>query len=159
MKLTELFDRHELTLSYEVFPPKTQTTFESVKQVTEEVAKLKPPFMSVTYGAGGGTSEYTLAIARNIERYGVPTLAHLTCVTSTKEKVKRRIQKLHAAGIENIMALRGDLLPGMENADRSQWDYRHAVELVRDIRESGIDFCLNLRINQRQTEILRLRTG
>ena len=84
MKLTELLNSDKLSLSFEVFPPKNDTAFENVKQATEEIATLRPSFMSVTYGAGGGTSRYTLDIAKNIkERYGVPTLAHLTCVSST----------------------------------------------------------------------------
>ncbi|MBO5062652.1 MAG: methylenetetrahydrofolate reductase [NAD(P)H] [Prevotella sp.] len=132
-----------LSLSFEVFPPKTDTAFESVKHATEEIAKLRPAFMSVTYGAGGGTSQYTLDIARNIkEQYGVPTLAHLTCVSSTKETVHARIADIKAAGIQNVMALRGDIPTGFENADRSRWDYHHAIELIRELKESGTDFCI-----------------
>ena len=143
MKLTELFNDEKLSLSFEVFPPKTDTVFESVKHATEEIAKLRPSFMSVTYGAGGGTSKYTLEIAKNIKaNYGVPTLAHLTCVSSTRETVRERIADMKAAGIENVMALRGDIPAGLENADRSHWDYKHAIELVRDLRESGADFCI-----------------
>jgi len=143
MKLTELFKDDKLSLSFEVFPPKTDTVFESVKHATEEIAKLRPSFMSVTYGAGGGTSKYTLEIAKNIKaNYGVPTLAHLTCVSSTRETVRERIADMKAAGIENVMALRGDIPAGLENADRSHWDYKHAIELVRDLRESGADFCI-----------------
>ena len=143
MKLTNLFNNDKLTLSFEVFPPKTDTAFESVKHATEEIAKLRPSFMSVTYGAGGGTSKYTLDIAKNIKaNYGVPTLAHLTCVSSTRETVRERIEDMKAAGIENVMALRGDIPAGLENADRSHWDYKHAVELVRELKESGADFCI-----------------
>ncbi len=143
MKLTELFKDDKLSLSFEVFPPKTDTAFESVKHATEEIAKLRPSFMSVTYGAGGGTSKYTLDIAKNIKaNYGVPTLAHLTCVSSTRETVRERIADMKAAGIENVMALRGDIPAGLENADRSHWDYKHAVELVRELKESGADFCI-----------------
>ena len=143
MKLTELFKNDKLSLSFEVFPPKTDTAFESVKHATEEIAKLHPSFMSVTYGAGGGTSKYTLNIAKNIKaNYGVPTLAHLTCVSSTRETVRERIEDMKAAGIENVMALRGDIPAGLENADRSNWDYKHAVELVRELKESGADFCI-----------------
>ena len=99
--------------------------------------------MSVTYGAGGGTSKYTLDIAKNIKaNYGVPTLAHLTCVSSTRETVRERIEDMKAAGISNVMALRGDIPAGLENADRSHWDYKHAVELVRELKESGADFCI-----------------
>lgn len=143
MKLSKLFGENKLSLSFEVFPPKTDTLFESVKHATEEIAKLKPSFMSVTYGAGGGTSRYTLDIAKNIkESYGVPTLAHLTCVSSTKETVKTKIEEIKAAGIENIMALRGDLTPELEKSDRSGWAYRHAVDLIRELKESGEDFCI-----------------
>ena len=143
MKLTEFLNQKKLALSFEVFPPKTDTAFESVKHATEEIAKLRPSFVSVTYGAGGGTSRYTLDIAKNIKaNYGVPTLAHLTCVSSTKETVHARIADIKAAGIQNVMALRGDIPAGLENADRSQWDYHHAIDLIRELMESGADFCI-----------------
>ena len=142
MKIAELLKKETLSLSFEVFPPKTETVFESVKSATEEIAKLKPSFMSVTYGAGGGTSKYTLNIAKNIkELYGVPTLAHLTCVSSSKETVKQKISELKNAGIENVMALRGDIPADMQDADKSQWEYHHAVELVRELKNVG-DFCI-----------------
>ena len=142
MKLTSLFGRGKNSLSFEVFPPKTDTAFESVLDAAEKIAALKPSFVSVTYGAGGGTSRYTLAVAKAIEeKHGVPTLAHLTCVSSSRETVKQRIADMKAAGIENVMALRGDLTPELENADRSKWDYHHAVELVRELKASG-DFCI-----------------
>lgn len=143
MKLTELFREDKLSLSFEVFPPKTDTAFASVKAATEAIAELHPSFVSVTYGAGGGTSRYTLDIARNIKKaHGVPTLAHLTCVSSTRETVHQRIEDMKAAGIENVMALRGDLTPEMENANRSGWAYHHAVDLIHELRESGADFCI-----------------
>lgn len=143
MKLTELLNNGKLSLSFEVFPPKTSTAFESVKKATEEIAALRPSFMSVTYGAGGGTSRYTLEIAENIkEHYGVPTLAHLTCVSSTRETVKAKIADMKAAGIENVMALRGDLTPELEQSDRSTWAYRHAVDLIHELKECGADFCI-----------------
>ena len=142
MKITDLIKDDKLTLSIEVFPPKTDTLFESVKSATEEIALLRPLFMSVTYGAGGGTSKYTLEIAKNLQNdYGVPALAHLTCVSSSKETVVRQIASLKKAGICNVMALRGDIPPGRENEDRSMWDYRYATELVRDLRGMG-DFCI-----------------
>ncbi len=143
MKLTELFARDTLSLSFEVFPPKTDTAFESVRMATEEIAALRPAFMSVTYGAGGGTGRYTLEIAKNIKKsYGVPTLAHLTCVSSTRETVREKIEDMREAGIENVMALRGDLTPELRDSDRSQWSYRYAVDLIHELRESGADFCI-----------------
>lgn len=143
MKITDILSRNIPSLSFEVFPPKTETAFESVKAATEEIAKLKPSFMSVTYGAGGGTSKYTLDIAKNIkDLYGVPTLAHLTCVSSTKETVKAKIEEINAAGITNVMALRGDIPPELADADRSGWDYRYTLELIGDLKASGYDFCI-----------------
>ena len=143
MKIIDLIKRNTPSLSFEVFPPKTETSFENVKNATEEIAKLRPSFMSVTYGAGGGTSKYTLDIAKNIkELYGVPTLAHLTCVSSTKETVREKIRDIKEAGLSNVMALRGDIPAGMENADRTAWDYRHAIDLIRELKESGADFCI-----------------
>lgn len=142
MKITDvLSDR--LTISFEVFPPKTESSFDSVKTATAEIARLRPAFMSVTYGAGGGTSKYTLDIARSIDAlYGVPSLAHLTCVSSTHETVQQKLQEIREAGIENIMALRGDIPAALQDADRSGWDYTHAVELIREIRERFDDICI-----------------
>ena len=143
MKISEILKSDELTLSFEVFPPKTESAFDSIKAATEEIASLKPAFMSVTYGAGGGTSKYTVEIAKNIEKsYGVPTLAHLTCVSSTRAAVRDRIRDMKDAGISNVMALRGDIPVDMLGDDRTKWDYNHAIELVRELRESGGDFCI-----------------
>ena len=131
MKIIDLLKQEKLSLSFEVFPPKNETGFESVKSATEEIAKLRPSFTSVTYGAGGGTSKYTLDIAKNIkDLYGVPTLAHLTCVSSTKETVRQKIEEIKKAGLDNVMALRGDIPTHLENADRSKWDYKRTVGTV-----------------------------
>ena len=141
MKIIDLLNENKLTLSFEVFPPKTEMGFETVKTATEEIAGLRPAFMSVTYGAGGGTSKYTLDIAKNIkERYGVPTLAHLTCVSSTRETVNEKIEQIKEAGIENVMALRGDIPQELEN--KKIGEYLHAVDLVRQLKESNPDFCI-----------------
>ena len=143
MKLTEIFEKNKYSLSFEVFPPKTSDVYDSVKTATEEIAALRPAFMSVTYGAGGGTSKYTLDIAKNIrEVHGVESLAHLTCVSSTRETVKSRIADFQAAGIENVMALRGDIPADMLSDDRSGWAYRHAIDLIDELKNSGADFCI-----------------
>ena len=143
MKIIDLLNRDSLSLSFEVFPPKTETAFESVKEATEEIAKLNPAFMSVTYGAGGGTSKYTLDIAKNIkELYDVPTLAHLTCVSSTKETVKEKIEQIKEAGITNVMALRGDIPTELVDADRSGWDYKYAIDLIHELKSANADFCI-----------------
>ncbi|MBQ7226399.1 MAG: methylenetetrahydrofolate reductase [Clostridia bacterium] len=140
MKIIDIVKGEKPSLSFEVFPPKTSDKFEIVQAATEKIASLKPSFMSVTYGAGGGTSEYTLSIAKDIQdNYGVPALAHLTCVNSTKEEVKARLEMLKKSGIENILALRGDITP--ENRDREKWDYHYANQLVEEIKAS-YEFCV-----------------
>lgn len=143
MKIIDIIKQDKLSLSFEVFPPKKESSLDSVKTATEEIAKLRPAFMSVTYGAGGGTSEFTLEIARNIkDKFNIPMLAHLTCVSSDRATVMERIRDMQEAGIKNVMALRGDLTPELEQSDRSKWDYRYAYELIRDIKASGADFCI-----------------
>lgn len=141
MKISELLKKDVPTLSFEVFPPKTSENFESVRKATEEIALLRPDFMSVTYGAGGSTSKYTFEISRNLsDNFGVTPLAHLTCVNTTKEGVSRRLDDFKSAGIENIMALRGDI-PKEGALPTEQWAYRHANELMREIKSYG-NFCI-----------------
>ena len=143
MKLTKIINNNQYSLSCEVFPPKNSTSFESVKTAVEAIARMHPSFMSVTYGAGGGTSQYTLEIAKDIKyRFNVPTMAHLTCVSSDKATVAERIYDIKQAGIVNVMALRGDLTPELAQSDRSAWDYHHAIDLVRELKESDADFCI-----------------
>jgi methylenetetrahydrofolate reductase (NADPH) len=138
MKIIDILNQDHPTLSFEVFPPKTNSSYESVASATREIAALRPDFMSVTYGAGGGTSANTVRIAQELaSQYGVPTLAHLTCVSSTKEHVHNMLENFKAAGIENILALRGDIPAGGPPAT----DYRYASELVQEIKANG-DFCV-----------------
>ncbi|MCM1544800.1 MAG: methylenetetrahydrofolate reductase [NAD(P)H] [Ruminococcus sp.] len=139
MKIIDIINADKPSLSFEVFPPKTSDKFESIKTATEEIAKLSPSFMSVTYGAGGGTSDYTVSIASNLQKsYGVTALAHLTCISSTKEKIHAQLEQLKANGIENIMALRGDIPDGLE---MDKLEYHYASELIREIVQAG-DFCI-----------------
>ena len=138
MKIIDILKQDQITLSFEVFPPKKIEKYDSVQAATEGVAALHPSFMSVTYGAGGGTSEFTLNIAKNIrDKYGVEVLPHLTCVSSTKAHVHEMIQKFKEYGFENVMALRGDIPEGGAPYD----DYHYARELVADIKSQG-DFCI-----------------
>lgn len=140
MRLNDLFSSGKPTLSFEVFPPKTTDTFESVRAATEQIAALRPDFMSVTYGAGGGTSEYTAAIAKNIyDTHGVTPLAHLTCVSSTIPQIQAQIAHLKEYGIENILALRGDVPVGAPSSE--SWSFRYASELTSYIKQQG-DFCV-----------------
>ncbi len=141
MRIDELLKKKEVTLSLEVFPPKPTTAFENVNRAVKEIAALKPDFMSVTYGAGGGTSAHTVQIARDIkDAYGVNSMAHLTCVSSTKETVEEQIQLMRQAGIENILALRGDIPDSSEFPLPEQ--FHHAVELVREIKEVAPEMCI-----------------
>lgn len=139
MKIIDIINADKPSLSFEVFPPKTSDKFESIKTATEKIAKLNPSFMSVTYGAGGGTSDYTVSIASNLQKnYGVTALAHLTCISSSKEKIYTQLEQLKANGIENIMALRGDIPDGL---DMDKLEYHYASELISEIAQTG-DFCI-----------------
>lgn len=138
MKIIDILNSRSVTISFEVFPPKTSDNYDAVEKAAREIASLKPDFMSVTYGAGGGTSEYTLGIAAGIsQQQGVDTLAHLTCVSSTREHVGRMLDRMEDLGIQNVMALRGDIPEGGATAN----DYRYASELVAEIKSRG-DFCV-----------------
>lgn len=138
MKIRDILSQGKPTLSFEVFPPKTEDKYESVEAAAAEIAKLHPAFMSVTYGAGGGTSRYTVDIASSLyHKHRVTPLAHLTCVSSTREKVRQVLEELKTAGIENVLALRGDI-PGDGLISK---DYHYASELIREIKDAG-DFCI-----------------
>ena len=139
MTVKEILQNNEVTLSFEVFPPKTDDKFSSVEAASEKIAELGPHFMSVTYGAGGGTSANTAELAYRIQnRYNTPVLAHLTCVSSTKEHVAKMVAEYKSRGIDNIMALRGDI----PKDGRVAFDYNYAAELIRDIKEIAPDMCI-----------------
>lgn len=138
MKIIDILNAKRATLSFEVFPPKTSDKYETVRAAVDGIAALKPDFMSVTYGAGGGTSDYTVSIVRHIkEQFGVTSLAHLSCISSNKTDVKSKLKELKSLGIENILALRGDLPKDFAG----NLDYSYASELVAEIREEG-GFCV-----------------
>lgn len=141
MKVIDIIKRDKPGLSFEVFPPKTWDKLDSVIATTEKIARLEPTYMSVTYGAGGGTSDYTVKIAKNLkDSCGITPLAHLTCVSSSKEKVFSQLDELKSAGIENVLALRGDRVAGM---DMTSLDYQYASQLIYDIKEHcGDHFCI-----------------
>lgn len=139
MKISELMNQKIPTLSFEVFPPKTSDGYEAVEVATEKIAALHPDFMSVTYGAGGGTADFSVSIASNLQNnHHVNALAHLTCVRSDKERIHEILDTLKANHIDNILALRGDIPEGF---DASKMDYKYASELVHEIKSYG-DFCI-----------------
>ena len=139
MKISDILKEDKVTLTYEVFPPRAGDSYESVAEKARAIAGLRPAFMSVTYGATGGTSDYTVELASEVEKHQIPALAHLTCASSTKEKVASVIEELKEKQISNILALRGDI---PQNADFPLPNqYRHASELIADIKAQG-DFCI-----------------
>ena len=140
MKIRELMAQDKTTLSFEVFPPKKDTDFANVEKAAFGIAQLKPSYMSVTYGAGGSTKGHTIRLAGDIQKkFSVPTIAHLTCVCATKESIEQALSQMKEAGIENILALRGDVPKDFEG--NAFTDFTHASELVKLIKENG-DFCV-----------------
>lgn len=140
MKISDILREDKTTISFEVFPPKTTANFESVKKAALGVAALHPDYMSVTYGAGGSDRGNTLHIAEEIQKAeNVTTIAHLTCVGAGKEEIRTVLSEMKEAGIENILALRGDR-PKDFDGDPFK-DYHYASELVATIKEYG-DFCV-----------------
>lgn len=139
MKVSELLKSDKVTISVELFPPKKGSQLENYKAIVGRMAELKPSYISCTYGATGGTSDYTVEIADTINSYGIPAIAHLTCASSTKEKVQSVIKELKDRKIENILALRGDIPEDADFPLPNQ--YHHAIELIGEIKEIG-DFCI-----------------
>ena len=140
MKIIDRLREDSIHISFEVFPPKTDEGFDKVIATVDAMAGLNPAFISVTYGAGGGTSKNTARIASHIkDDLHLLSLAHLTCASSTKEEVRRVIEDLKEHGIENILALRGDIPEGVRFPVEDR--FRYACELVQEIRKHG-DFCI-----------------
>ena len=137
MKIKELLARDQITFSCEIFPPKKDLEFSGIHKIVDQIHDLGADFISVTYGAGGSTSKKTLEVASYIQdTHHTPALAHLTCCGATKEDIARRVQEMKARGIENVLALRGDL-----PQDYVPGPYTYAIELIRDIKTQG-DFCI-----------------
>lgn len=139
MKISEILATGNPTLSMEVFPPKTEANIESVEKSVSAIAKLNPAWMSVTYGAGGGTSAHTVRIANNIKNTGIPALAHLSCISSDRSTVQNQLKQFSDLGIENILALRGDK---PEDLDENSLTYHFASELIEEIKAYNKDFCI-----------------
>ncbi len=131
MKIIDILKNKRVTLSFEVFPPKTADAVPTALAAAEAIAALHPDFMSVTYGAGGGTSDFTVHIASAVKKtYGVEVMPHLTCLSSTQEMVTETLQDYKEAGFGTIMALRGDV-----PADGTRKnDFEHATDLMKQIK-------------------------
>ena len=133
MNVSALLSAPGKTLSFEVFPPKTDTAFAPVRLATELIAALGPAYMSVTYGAGGSGSAATLQVAEHlIHDLRVPVVAHLTCVGASRSSIDLQLEQMAQAGVENILALRGDLPAGY---DHGQSDFSHACDLIAYVRQ------------------------
>jgi len=145
MKISDILDTGKITVSCELFPPKHGSGLADAQNVVRKTAALRPSFISITYGAGGGTSEHTASLAVEAQKHGIPALAHLTCVSSNRQTIRSVLSKLAADKIENILALRGDIPGGQPFASDAQ--YRHACDLMKEIQgfstenRSG-DFCV-----------------
>ena len=137
MKISEILKSKKLALSFEVFPPKTKLNYDGVLSAVKGISLTSPDFISVTYGAGGGTSDYTVAVAREIKNLGITPLAHLSCICHGKADVRKKLCELRETGVENILALRGDIPQGFSG----NLDYKYASQLVEDIKKFG-GFCI-----------------
>ena len=147
MKIKDLFKKKEKTFSFEIFPPKTpEGDIKLIYETLKEFSLLKPDFVSCTYGAAGGNKDKTLALVEHIQKaYDIPSMAHLTCISHTKDEIHEIVKKIKAKCIQNILALRGDppranpnLVPGIDN-------YKHSSELITFLRKEYKDeFCLGI---------------
>jgi methylenetetrahydrofolate reductase (NADPH) len=144
MKISELFLKKSRVLSFELFPPKRDGNLEGLFQTVEELKKLNPDYISITYGAGGATRDMTSDIAVRLKEGGALPLMHFTCVGHSRSEIKELLEKVKAAGIENLLALRGDPPKGQSDFVPAPDGFRHADELVRFIRSQGFDFCIGV---------------
>ncbi len=140
MKISEILKNEDITISMEVFPPKSNANYDDVEAAVKEIAKLKPSFISCTYGAGGGTSDNTVKISKTIKDLGVTSMAHLTCISSIKDKVESQIKKIKENNIENILALRGDIPKDMEFPMDNH--FRYASDLINEIKTIYPEACI-----------------
>ena len=138
MKLQTLFDQKKVVFSLEIFPPKKTASIQTIYDTLDALSDISPDFISVTYGAGGSNSKNKLSIAEEVQKSGVTALEHLTCVGQDEENLRASINAFKASGIENILALRGDIPEG----DTAPQTFPHASDLINAIRREGADFCI-----------------
>ena len=144
MKILDLFKQKKRVLSFELFAPKRDEDTEKLFQTVEELKKLNPDYISITYGAGGSSRAKTVEIAIRLKEAGVLPLMHFTCVDHSRPEIKQLLDRIKAAGIENILALRGDAPQGQTSFTPPPDGFRYANELVQFIRSEGYDFCLGI---------------
>ena len=133
MKIRDIFKTGKTVFSFEIFPPKRNGSIDTVYSTLDELTDLHPDFISVTYGAGGSlpgcSTREIVSIIK--EKYHTESIAHLTCVNSTKEDIDRIIKEFEQYGIENVLALRGDINPDIPPKE----DFKHASELITYMKE------------------------
>jgi methylenetetrahydrofolate reductase (NADPH) len=143
VSIAKMFGKGTPVVSFEFFPPKTVEGVETLYRTVEELRPCRPSFVSVTYGAGGSTRDRTLELVARIQReLGIVTMAHLTCVGSTRDEIGEVLRRLHGSGIRNVLALRGDPPQGQATFQPVAGGFRYASELVAFVRDSGLDFCI-----------------
>lgn len=136
-QISDVFSSTYQPISYEMFPPKGDLTLEQAREVVAGLAPCKPDFISVTYSAGGsGNSQATAQIAQMIQdEYDIPAVAHLTCINTTLRDIDCKIAEMRERGVRNVLALRGDRVPGAEATD-----FRYAKDLIPRLVDAG--FCV-----------------
>ncbi|PKL90536.1 MAG: methylenetetrahydrofolate reductase [NAD(P)H] [Candidatus Goldiibacteriota bacterium HGW-Goldbacteria-1] len=141
MKISEILKNKEFVFSMEIFPPKPDSDISVIYNTLDGLKDLKPDFISITFGAGGGTRSRTVEIAERIENhYKIPCMAHLTCIGATKDSITGILNELQSKNIQNIMALRGDLPEGVKDPLK---DFKYASDLVKFIKNKW-DFCVGV---------------
>ena len=163
MKISELFNKYETTLSFEVFPPKETSQFDGVLNAVDVLSSYNPDYMSVTYGAGGSTTGYTVSVADHIQnKLNTNALVHLTCVASSDEYIEKVSEELKQKGLQNILALRGDMPKDFDV--NSKRDFEYAYQLIEKLKKSG-DFCIggacypdgHIECENKETDIINLK--
>lgn len=135
-RIKDILNNGKINISCEVFPPKQGAELQNALEIVDRIAEARPSYISVTYGAGGTTVGHTEEIGRRIEANGLPALSHLTCLKASEESILNVMQSLKHNGVENILALRGDLPGGS-----TEGAFEHASDLVAFIKKHG-DFCV-----------------
>lgn len=142
MKIVDLFKEKKTVISLEVFPPKIDSPVETIFNTLEELKDVNPDFMSVTYGAGGKAKDRTIEIASKIKNdYGIESLAHLTCISATKEEIQKNFTAMRTHNIENVLAMRGDIPEDPDFEFPNPLQYEHASDLISEVKAQG-SFCI-----------------
>lgn len=143
MRIIDQLKTGRLCLSFEFFPPKDDIGFWDLYRTIESLKPLEPTFVSVTYGAGGGTRRKTVELVGRIKQHvGIEPMAHLTCVGADRNEIARVLDEFKTLGIENVLALRGDPPKGESTFQRPEGGFRYASELIAFLQERGGGFCI-----------------